>query len=150
MYRISSQAGLEKITSPLSRFSWTRTLCSFFSSVRAVGGDVIALYCPSRRQMVQKPFSGLAHTSLSLFTRSLASPKIQSSFSPTSVSQLWFSEVKALEPSTSALMWKRSGLLGRPWIGVLYWRLVRSSESARHGCAVFGSRITGPVTGRRE
>lgn len=103
----------------------------------------MALYTPSRKHSVQKPFFGLAEVSEFLCTERYARPRIQSSFPVVSTTQEWEPELKPVEPRASALMRKRSGLLRICGAGLLYCRAVRSSEMDRQGWAVFGSTVTG-------
>ncbi len=133
----------EKDTFPLSQSSWTLTHCSCSLTVKWVKGcsgdcELYLLFIYRTRQTLV-----LKKTSPFLWFDAVVIPRIQFVLSPTSTSQQCAPELKPSEPRTHAYMSNLSGLRGRFWTTSLNDTLVRSAESVRWGCAVFGSRVNG-------
>ncbi|KAG5847913.1 hypothetical protein ANANG_G00131260, partial [Anguilla anguilla] len=129
----------------LSQSSCTLTLWGFLCTVRTVGGEpggpgFVLLteppYTPhcSCWSPVQSPFPAdgiFSHTHR------------PGTLTPTSTSQQCLPELNPSEPSTHTSLSNLSGLSGTCCLSSLSLTLVRSSDSERLGCAVFGSRVTG-------
>ncbi len=135
--------GSEKDTFPLSQSSWTLTRCSCSLTVKRVKGlsgdfELYLLFMYRTRQTLV-----LKKTSPFLWFDAVVIPIIQRVLSPTSTSQQCAPELKPSEPRTHRYPSNLSGLRGRFWPTSLNDTLVRSAESVRRKCAVFGSRVNG-------